>query len=76
MNSHEQIQQLAQREIDLRGATDENGRNVWCDAVKALRKAVPDWSATVVELIAENSRLTAQLEQTEGTQKRGQGAKG
>lgn len=56
MNTYAEIRELAAREIALRGADDELGRIDWCEAVKALRKAVPDWSAAVVELVDEVER--------------------
>ena len=59
MSQYAEIRRLAEQEIALRGGADENARIEWCKAVKALRKAVPDWSAVVVELVSE-------IERTEG----------
>ena len=56
MSQYAEIRRLAEQEIALRGGADENARIEWCNAVKALRKAVPDWSAVVVELVSELER--------------------
>lgn len=51
------LKRLAKAEIALR--TDMTQQ--WAEAVKALRQAVPDWTAAVLELIRENESLRAQL---------------
>lgn len=61
MSQYAEIRRLAEQEIALRGGADENARIEWCNAVKALRQAVPDWTAAVLELIRENESLRAQL---------------
>lgn len=52
-----QLKRLAKAELSLR--TDMTQQ--WAEAVKALRQAVPDWTAAVLELIRENESLRAQL---------------
>lgn len=59
MSQYAEIRRLAEQEIALRGAATESQRVEWCNAVKALRKAVPDWSAVVVELVNELDRIDA-----------------
>lgn len=61
MSQYAEIRRLAEQEIALRGGADENACIEWCKAFKALRKAVPDWTAAVLELIRENESLRAQL---------------
>lgn len=68
MSQYAEIRRLAEQEIALRSAADENQRIEWCNAVKALRKAVPDWSALVVELAKE-------IDQMDGAVKRALGAR-
>lgn len=71
MSQYAEIRRLAEQEIALRGGADENARIEWCNAVNALRKAVPDWSAVVVELVNELDRVVC----ADGSTQRGVGAR-
>lgn len=50
-----ELKRLLEAEISLRptAAGDNQQLQEWVDSVSALRKAVPDWSVTMLALIKE-----------------------
>lgn len=57
----EELKRLAQAEMALRGSLEQEAVQKWCDTLRELRQAVPDWCVTALELIAENERLQESL---------------
>lgn len=55
----EELKRLAQAEMALRGSLDQEAVQKWCDTLRELRQAVPDWCVAALELIEENERLEA-----------------
>lgn len=55
----EELKRLAQAEMALRGSLEQEAVQKWCDTLRELRQAVPDWCVAALELIDENERLKA-----------------
>lgn len=55
------LKALATAEIEFRSGVGRAAHERWADSIRELRKAVPDWCETVLELIRENESLKAEI---------------